>query len=143
MAEDQAVSLSSIAVSHRLPVKEFEKQYKDHLSQYHTWDQKAHADQWILFENNIGEKLSIDEVAVTNGELYTLLTNKAAKGGKGALTAVVAGTKAIDVTAVLAKIPEPSRQAVKEVTLDMSNAMNAIIRSSFPNAAIVTDRFHV
>lgn len=130
-------------MSHRLPVKEFEKQYKDHLSQYHTWDQKAHADQWILFENNLGEKLSIDEVAVTNGELYTLLTNKAAKGGKGALTAVVAGTKAIDVTAVLAKIPEPSRQAVKEVTLDMSNAMNAIIRSSFPNAAIVTDRFHV
>ena len=55
----------------------------------------------------------------------------------------MAGTKAIDVTAVLAKIPEPSRQAVKEVTLDMSNAMNAIIRSSFPNAAIVTDRFHV
>ena len=73
-------------MSHRLPVKEFEKQYKDHLSRYRTWDQKGHADQWLLFENNIGEKLGIDEVAITNGERYTRLTNKAAKGGKDALT---------------------------------------------------------
>jgi len=54
-----------------------EKQYKDHLSGYHTWNQKDHADKWLLFEKNIGEKLSIDEVAVTNGELYTIVTNKA------------------------------------------------------------------
>jgi len=130
-------------VSQRLPIKEFEKQYKDHLSGYHTWNQKDHADKWLLFEKNIGEKLSIDEVAVTNGELYTIVTNKAAHGGKGAVVAITSGTKAIEVTTVLAKIPEKSRNTVKEVTLDMSNAMDAIIRSSFPNAAIVSDRFHV
>ena len=78
-------------------------------------------------------------MAVTGGELYTAVTNKAAKGKNGALIALVAGTKAIDVTAVLTKIPEQSRAAVKEVTLDRSNAMNAIIRASFANAAIVTD----
>lgn len=97
----------------------------------------------MLFENNIGEKLSIDEVAVTNGELYTILTNKFARGGKGALIAMVAGTRAVDVNTVLAKIPVGSRAAVREVTLDMSNAMDSIIRASFPNATIVTDRFHV
>lgn len=96
-----------------------------------------------MFENNIGEKLSIDEVAVTNGELYTILTNKFARGGKGALIAMVAGTKAVDVNTILAKIPIGLRAAVKEVTLDMSNAMDSIIRASFPNATIVTDRFHV
>ena len=130
-------------MSQCLPVKEFEKQYKDHLSGYHDWNQKDHADKWILFENNLGLSLSIDEVAVTKGELYTILTNKAAKGGKGALVAIVAGTKTSEVIQVLNRIPEEKRVLVKEVTLDMSNAMDAIIRKSFPNASIVTDRFHV
>ena len=130
-------------MSQRLPIKEFEKQYKYHLSGYKDWNQKDHADTWLLFPKNIGLNLSIDEVAVTNGELYTIITNKAAKGGKGALIAIVAGTKAKDVSFVLAKIPITERNAVQEVTLDMSNAMDAIIRSSFRNAVIVTDRFHV
>jgi transposase len=43
----------------------------------------------------------------------------------------------------LLKIPEEQRVLVTEVTLDMSNAMDAIIRASFPRAVITTDRFHV
>lgn len=143
MVEEQAVSLTSIAVSQRLPIKEFEKQYKDHLSGFHDWDQKDHADTWTLYPDNIGERLSIDETAVTKDELYTLLTNKDGKGGKGSLIATVAGTKTMDVVRVLSHIPLSKRLFVKEVTLDMSNAMDAIIHASFPNARIVTDRFHV
>lgn len=124
-------------------MKEFKKQYKDHLSGYSEWNQKDHADKWILFEKNIGERLSIDEVAVTNGELYTTLTNKAGKGGKGSLIAMVEGIKTAPIIEVLVNISETKRMAVKEVTLDMSNAMDAIVRSSFPQASIVTDRFHV
>lgn len=71
------------------------------------------------------------------------MTNKAGHGGKGALVAMVSGTKAQDVVAVLHKIPVEHRHTVTEVTLDMSNAMDVIIRSSFPQATIVTDRFHV
>lgn len=136
-------SLSSIALSHCLPIKEFEKQYKDQLSGYTTWDQKDHADKWILFEKNIGTQLSIDEVAVTNGELYTMVTNKAGKGGKGSLLTIVEGVKTAPMIEVLAKIPIEKRMAVQEVTLDMSNAMDVIVRQSFPKASIVTDRFHV
>lgn len=55
----------------------------------------------------------------------------------------MAGTKTTDIIAVLNKIPEEVRITVKEVTLDMSNVMDAVIRASFPNASIVTDRFHV
>lgn len=128
---------------HCLPIKEFERQYKDHLSGYHQWDQKDHADKWILFEKNIVAHLSIDEVAVTNGELYTIVTNKAAKGGRGSLVTIVEGIKTRAIIDVLARIPEEQRQIVTEVTLDMSNAMDAIVRSSFPKASIVTDRFHV
>jgi len=96
-----------------------------------------------LFPENIGERLSIDETAISNGELYTIVTNKAAHGKKGALIAIVAGTKATDVNSVLDKIPAKQRQLVKEVTLDLSPAMKEIVRKSFPQATVVDDRFHV
>lgn len=113
------------------------------MSNFSTWDQKKHADKWILFKENVGANLSIDETALTNGELYTIVTNKAGHGGKGSLVAIIAGTKASDVIKVLGKIPKKSRELVSEVTLDMSHAMDAIITASFPKATIVTDRFHV
>jgi hypothetical protein len=34
----------------------------------------------VIFPENIGKRLSIDETSLSNGELYTILTNKAAKG---------------------------------------------------------------
>lgn len=103
----------------------------------------AHAEEWLLFPENIGERLSIDETAISNGELYTIVTNKAAHGKKGALVAIVAGTKTCGVSRVLNKIPAKKRQLVKEVTLDLSPAMKATVRKSFPKATVVDDRFHV
>jgi len=91
----------------------------------------------------MGEKLSIDEVAISRDELYTVITNKAARGGKGALLSMIEGTKCLDIVEVLSHISENLRQTVKEVTLDMSNAMDAIVRRAFPLATIVIDRFHV
>lgn len=136
------MSLASIAVANRIPAKEFEKQYKERLSGFDDWPQKGHADRWMCFSHNIDTKLSIDEVALTNGELYTIVTNKAAHGKKGALVAMVEGTKAYDISAILEHIPLAERQRVTEVTLDMAETMEAIVRRSFPNARLVTDRFH-
>jgi len=53
------------------------------LSGFREWDQLSHAEKWIIFPKNIGPELSLDEVAITNGELYTIITNKQAKGRKG------------------------------------------------------------
>jgi transposase len=122
---------------------QFEQQYKEYLSGFNTWDQKEHADKYLLFPENIGERLSIDELAVTNGELYTVVTNKQAHGGKGSLVAMVAGIKSSEVISVLSKLSTEKRKTVEEVTLDMSNAMDKSIKGSFSNATIVTDRFHV
>lgn len=143
MAEKEPCSLATIAKWQRLPSKEFEKQYKEHLSGFTQWDQKEHALDWLIYEKNVGIHLSIDEVAISKGELYTVVTNKSAHGGHGALLAMVAGIKATDVVAALNNLPLTIRQTVKEVTLDMSNAMDSIVRASFPNVEIVTDRFHV
>jgi len=91
----------------------------------------------------MGKRLSIDETAFTNGELYTILTNKSAKGKKGSVIAMVKGTKAEDVIAILNKLPQAKKNKVTEVTLDMAGNMALIIKRSFPKANLVIDRFHV
>jgi transposase len=102
-----------------------------------------HAEQWLVFPENIGSKLSIDETSLSNGELYTIVTNKAAKGKKGALVAIVEGTSSEKVIEALEKIPEKKLNQVEEVTLDMADSMRKIVRRCFPNARRVIDRFHV
>lgn len=39
----------------------FEKQYKERLSGYRDWEQLDHAEEWLLFPENIGPRLAIDE----------------------------------------------------------------------------------
>ncbi len=72
-----------------------------------------------------------------------MLTNKSAKGQKGSLVAMVAGTDSDRVIAVLKKITKRARYSVKEITLDMAATMERIAKESFPKAIRVTDRFHV
>lgn len=90
--------------------KQLQEQYKDHISEYDSWDQKSHASDWMLFSKNVSTRLSIDETALSNGELYTIVTNKEAKGRKGAIVAMIKGTVAEDIITVLKKIPERSRK---------------------------------
>jgi transposase len=91
---------------------------------------------------NIGEHLSIDE-SMHARDLFTFLSNKDGHGKKGTLVAAVRGTKASEVVAILMKIPEEKRLAVKEVTMDYSDSMYSIVTQVFPNASIVIDCFHV
>ena len=121
----------------------FEKQYKETLSGFREWDQLEHAEEWLLFPDNIGPRLAIDESSLSNGELYTFVTNRDAGTREQSLVAVVAGTKSEDVITVLQKISEEQRHAVKEVTLDLSDSMRKIVRTAFPKVDRVIDRFHI
>lgn len=117
-------------------------QYKNHLSGFKQWNQASHADEWLLFPDNAGQRLSIDEIALSNGELYTIVTNKQAKGRQGAIVAMAHGTKASEIWPILQRISEEKRLAAEEVTLDMAGSMDIIVGNSFPEAAQVIDRFH-
>lgn len=121
----------------------FEKQYKEVLSGFRQWDQLEHAEQWLLFPQNIGRRLAIDESSLSNGELYTFVTNRDAHTRECSLLAVVEGTKSEDVIAVLERIDEQQRDMVEEVTLDLSESMRKIVRAAFPKANRVIDRFHI
>ena len=68
---------------------------------------------------------------MSNGELYTILTNKAAKGKKGAIVAMIEGTKSENIISVIKKISISKRNQVKEGTVDMANNMNLVVKSCF------------
>ena len=119
------------------------RHYKLYSSGFQEWDQKAHAETYLLFIENIGQNLSIDEVALSQGELYTFLTNKSGKGKHKTIVAVIQGTRSEDIKAVLEKIPLHKRQQVREITMDMAKNMESSVRDMFPNSRLVIDRFHV
>ena len=52
---------------------------------------KDHATDWLLFPENISPRLCIDEIPMTNGELYTILSNSNNKGRQGIIVVVIAG----------------------------------------------------
>nr|WP_299061886.1 transposase [uncultured Polaribacter sp.] len=72
-----------------------------------------------------------------------MFTNKDAQGKKGALIAMVKGTKAETVIKILKKNPLKIRKKVLEVTLDMAGNMGLIVKKSFQQASQVIYRFHV
>ncbi|MGQ8337490.1 ISAon1 family transposase [Sunxiuqinia sp. A32] len=141
--DNYPISSKSLEKHYQIHGDHLGQQYKDHLSGYNQWEQKGHAQEWMLFPANLGPRLSIDETSLSNGELYTILTNKAAKGQKGILVAMVKGTKSETVIDVLLQIPKKLRNKVEEITLDMAGSMNQIAKRCFGKATKVIDRFHV
>jgi transposase len=141
--DNYPISSNSLEKHYYIDGDRFGQQYKEHLSGYKDWDQKEHAQEWILYPENLGPRLSIDETALSNGDLYTVVTNKDGKGRKGTLVAMIEGTASEKVIDVLNSIPVEEREVVKEVTLDMAASMDKIARRGFPFATRVIDRFHV
>ncbi|MBS1602758.1 MAG: transposase [Bacteroidetes bacterium] len=141
--DNHPVSCHQLGRFFQLDGKQLQQQYKHHISDYPQWDQRDHASEWMVFEQNMGPRLSIDETALSNDELYTVVTNKAAKGQQGAIVAMIKGTQAEKVIEILQRIPERLRKKVEEVTLDMAASMNLVVKRCFPHAHRVIDRFHV
>ena len=65
------------------------------------------------------ESICIDETAPSNGELYTIVSNRSSHGGKGTIIAIVNGVAADVVTEALMRIDEDKRLMVKEITMDI------------------------
>ena len=137
------MSISTLAARNGLKGQTLRKQYKEKISGYRGWDQIGHAEEYILYPENLGPDMSLDETCLSNGDVYTVLTNKAAHGGKGSLAAMIRGVATDTVVAVLKKIPLRKRLRVRTVTTDLSSAMMLTVRSAFPGASLINDRFHV
>ena len=77
-------------------------------------------------------------MSLSQGELYTFVTNKSGKGKGGTLVASIKGTLSKNIIEVLLKLGSDKRLQVKEVTLDMAKNMEAAVRTVFTNALLVT-----
>lgn len=122
--------------------KYLQRAYKEHLSDFETWEQREHASEWMLLEKNMGTRLGMDETMVHN-DLLTILSNKDGHGKRGTVIAAVRGTTASTVSERLAQIPPSKRDTVSEITIDFSDSMLSIAKQSFPKAEIVIDCFHI
>ena len=120
-----------------------ERAYKYHLSGYRGWKDISHADKYLVFPENFGPKMSIDETSTKDGELFTILSNRDNHCRKGSIAAIVRGTRIEDVVAALLLVPEDIRKKVGEITMDFSSSMAAIVEMAFPWAYRVLDRFHM
>ena len=130
------MSITTLAARNGLNGQTLRRQYKEIISDYRIWNQLDHADEYILYPENFGEDMSLDETCLSNGDVYTILTDKAAHGGKGALAAMVRGVASDTVSAILRKVPLKQRLKVKTVTTDLSSAMMLTVRNVFPGASL-------
>ena len=140
------ITARSLQKPYHIKGDDFERAYKNHLSDYKHWVKEGdgkHAEEYLIYPRNIGPNVSIDETSLSNGELYTIVSNKDAHGQKGSLIAIVKGTKVEDVITALNRIHFYLREKVKEITMDFSDSMHVIATTCFPNATITLDRFHM
>ena len=93
----------------RVSGKKLQRHYKKHLSSYSTWETREYAHQWIIYPENIGTHLAIDEVGLSQGELYTVVTNIKTKSKEASLVAISVGTKTEQVIEQVSKIDSKKR----------------------------------
>ena len=91
--ETLPITARSFEKDYHIDGDEFGRAYKDHISGFRTWTELDHADEWLIFPQNIGPHVSIDETCLSTGEVYTIVSNKDAHGRKGSIIAIVKGTK--------------------------------------------------
>lgn len=145
--ERSPIEISTVAIANKLKPNTLEKQYKNVLSDYHQFKEKKEKEieeEAFVFAENFGADMAIDETGLIDGDLYTIVINKKAKGKKGALAAIIKGTKSSIITrAITDKVPFKKLVKIKEITLDLANSMDWTARQIAPNGLHTYDRFHV
>ncbi len=142
--ETTALSIKHIGSMYCVNGKHFADLYRNKISGYVDWCEQELSSGFYFNAANVGPYMSLDETCLSNGEVWTFLTNKEGKGSKGTLAAAIPGTKSDDIISILINAMGKSvRRRVKEVTCDLSPSMMLIAEEVFYNAYVVNDRFHV
>ena len=121
--------------------KHFADLYRNKISGYADWCEQELGCGFYFNADNIGPYMSLDETCLSNGEVWTFLTDKDGHGGKAA---AIPGTKSDEIMSILiGAMGKSIRRRVKEVTCDLSPSMMLIAAEVFCNAHVANDRFHV
>jgi transposase len=105
------------------------RHYKDRVGGFKGWARVTHAEAYLIYPENMTSQLGIDEVGLSRGELYTIVTNKRTKAkNKECLVAVINGTDARVIQEVLEKIPLEKRKLVTGAGMDMARNMGLAVK---------------
>jgi len=85
--------------------------------------------------------VSIDEITMRQGKESLVTVVSDIEGGN--LIEMIDSHRQQDIIEVLIKQPFEVREQVEEVSIDMWGGFPKVIKQVFPNAKIVSDRFHV
>lgn len=141
--ETTALSIKHIAQMYCVNGKHFADLYRNKTSGYADWCGRELCCGFYFNGANIGPCMSLDETCLSNGEVWTFLTNKDGHGCKGTLAAAIPGTKSDEIISILiGAMGKSIRRRVKEMTCDLSPSMMLIAAEVFYNAYVVNDRFH-
>ena len=69
------MSICVLAERYGVKGQTLRKQYKEKISDYRNWDQLEHAHDYLLYPENIGENLSLDETWAQFENLGELVKN--------------------------------------------------------------------
>lgn len=113
---------------------------KDKKENWWEWIYEDIAKKWYCNWRNLQTwKLCIDEKDI-QGQVYTILTN----ASNWQLIALYPWVKTYEVVSFISRRTDKTwRENILEVCCDMSSTMEGILSNLFPNAKIVSDRFHV
>lgn len=125
------MEISRVAKWNHLHSQTLEKQYKEHLSNFLKWEQNVD-EKALVYPENFGERMSMDETALHNGELYTVITNKDGHGRKGSLAALIKGTKNSVISKALEKIGDSKIPSLISASNTIQNNLGKIL-NYFPD----------
>lgn len=112
--ETTALSIKHIAQMYCVNGKYFAGLYRNKFSGYAEWREDGLDCGFYFNSANIGPYMSPDETCLSNGEVWTFLTNKDGHGGRGTLAAAFPGTKSDEIITTLigamGKTPETESQ---------------------------------
>lgn len=126
--ETMATTCHSLDRFYHINGDTFERQYKEVLSGYRQWRELSHANEWLIFPENVGKRLCIDETSMSNGELYTIVTNPERNAGKGTLVAIIEGVASENIIKTLELIPEDRRNIVEGLHQVVSDAVVSTLK---------------
>lgn len=67
LIETNSLSIKTIGSFYSVNGKQLATQYKNHISHYHQWDQLPNTKEYVLFKQNLGERISMDETCLSQG----------------------------------------------------------------------------
>gem|GEM_PF-1374539 len=90
---DTAIATATLARIFGLDAKKLQRHYRNHFSDYQQFKEQHQGKDHLLFPHNLGGELSIDETALSGGELHTIVTSKKATIVSRELQTVIPGVE--------------------------------------------------